>query len=394
MPHTTDVTRRLVLEGVLGTTAIGIAAALRPTPGVAEPWFGDGGRLGDLGMKLTAEQRAAGASFLERHVSTDVHCHPGRFFLAHLTEQTDTTRGFGEPFVERSIEDLNAGNVSAALFSCISDVKITEMTTAGLHAVREFRSGEAFADYGRQLRELKSLSASSGLTRGSDPSDIARAHRQHKTAAVFAVEGGDFIEDRLDRIHDAFSSGVRAITIVHYHVNQIGDIQTQSAVHGGLTDLGKAIVREMNNAGIIVDLAHATFATTKGVLEVSSRPVMLSHSNVATPRVSHPRLISSEHAKAIAANGGIIGAWPAGIGQYTFSDYIESIQRLADIVGVEHVAIGTDMDANLRPVIRNYRDWGLIPAALLARGMHENEVAAIMGQNFSRVFEESVRRRG
>jgi membrane dipeptidase len=60
-------------------------------------------------------------------------------------------------------------------------------------------------------------------------------------------------------------------------------------------------------------------------------------------------------------------------------------------VGIDHVAIGTDMHANYRPVFRNYRDWGLIPAALLARGMGEPEVAQIMGENFLRVFEEAQR---
>lgn len=94
----------------------------------------------------------------------------------------------------------------------------------------------------------------------------------------------------------------------------------------------------------------------------------------------------------MAAAGGIIGSWPSGIGQTTFADYIDSIQRLVDAVGINHVAIGTDMDANYRPVFRNYRDWGLIPAALLARGLGESDVAKIMGENFLRVFAAALAR--
>lgn len=70
---------------------------------------------------------------------------------------------------------------------------------------------------------------------GRSPGEIDAAVRAQVPAAVFAVEGGDFIENRLDRIHEAYRDGVRAITIVHYHVNQIGDIQTSAPVHGGLT---------------------------------------------------------------------------------------------------------------------------------------------------------------
>jgi membrane dipeptidase len=297
-------------------------------------------------------------------------------------------RAFGEPFETAAVSDLNAGNVSAALFSAVADMRLLEMTPAqGLRASRDFQPGEAYADCRRQLAELKSLAASQGLAKGLKPADVTAAHAQHKTAAVFAVEGGDFIEDNLDRIHDVFGDGVRAITLVHYHVNQIGDIQTEAPVHRGLTTLGKSIVAEMNKTGIVIDLAHATFDVTKDVLEISSKPVMVSHTNLLTPTTSHPRLISGEHAKLVAAAGGIIGSWPSGIGHATFADYVDSILRLIDAVKVDHVAIGTDMDANFKPVLRSYRDWSLIPAALLARGLHEDEVAKVMGANFLRVFK-------
>ena len=75
----------------------------------------------------------------------------------------------------------------------------------------------------------------------------------------------------------------------------------------------------------------------------------------------------------------MIGSVPSGIGQANFSDWIDSIMRLTDIVGIDHVGIGTDMDANYAPVFSDYRQWGLIPAALLARGMSEAETAKAMG---------------
>ncbi len=341
-------------------------------------------------MELDPQQRAAGVAFLSRHASIDAHSHPGRFFLKNLPYETPTTRAFGGPFEAQAVADLNAGQVSATLIAAVADMRLLEMTPSGLHAAGKYQAGEAYADYRRQLAELKALVARRELSRGLNPSDVYAAQRRRRTAAIFAVEGGDFIEDRMERVHEAFRNGVRAITVVHYHVNHIGDIQTEPPVHDGLTPFGKAVIREMNRTGIIVDLAHATFAVTKDTLEVSTRPVMISHTNLSTPAVNHPRLISSEHAKLVAAAGGIIGSWPSGIGQASFADYIDSIQRLVDTVGVDHVAIGTDMDANFRPVLRSYRDWGLIPAALLARGMQEAEAAKIMGGNFLRLFGASL----
>jgi membrane dipeptidase len=384
-----QLTRRETLGGLLACAGAAAFARVGGAKDIKAP-VGDAAPLTELGMELSAEQRAAGVAFLERHASVDTHSHPGRFFLKKLVDQTPTTRAFGEAFEDQAIADLSAGNVSAALFCAVADMRLLEMTPAqGLRAARDWAQGEAFADYRRQMAELKTLLANPALTAGLTPADIEAAHRRHKTGAIFAVEGGDFIEDRLDRVHEAFRDGVRAVTLVHYHINQIGDIQTEAPVHNGLTALGKSIVAEMNRTGIIIDLAHATLAVTKDVLGVSSKPIMISHTNIATASVNHPRLISVEHAKLVAAAGGIIGSWPSGVGQTSFSDYIDSIRRLVDTVGIEHAAIGTDMDANFKPVLRSYRDWSLIPAALLARGMHEAEVAQIMGGNFQRVFKSN-----
>ena len=391
--HLGQITRRNTLRGLLactGAAAFGIRTSRAQD--LKAP-VGDAAPLTELGMELSAEQRAAGVAFLERHATVDTHSHPGRFFLKQLTEQTPTTRAFGEAFEDQAIADLIQGNVSATLFCAVADMRLLEMTpTQGLRASRDWAAGEAYTDYRRQVVEMKRLLSNPALIPGLAPADIDSAHRRHKTGAIFAVEGGDFIEERLERVHEAFRAGVRAVTLVHYHINQIGDIQTQAPVHNGLTALGKSIVAEMNRTGIIIDLAHATLAVTKDVLNVSSKPIMISHTNIATASVSHPRLISVEHAKLVAAAGGIIGSWPAGVGQTSFSDYIDSIQRLVDTVGIDHTAIGTDMDANFKPVLRSYRDWSLIPAALLARGMRDGELAKIMGGNFQRIFKATLAR--
>ncbi len=365
--------------------ALGASLAAGASPAAAQQIFDPRG--GDNGLKLTEAQLKAGASFLNRHPSVDVHAHPGRFFLRDLGRQNATTRAMGAPFEPKALADMAAGQVTAVLFNCVSDAVLLEQSpTKGLIAAREFDPGEAWADYQRQIGTLKALVARGDAAPGRDARDIARALAAHRTACVFAVEGGDFIENRLERVHTAYADGVRSITIVHYHPNQIGDPQTEAPRFPGLTPVGKDIVREMNKAGIVVDLAHASLGVTRDAADVSTRPMMISHTNLKRPDVDHPRLVSVEHARLVTTHGGIVGSVPSGIGQKTVADWIASILRLVDAVGIDHVAVGTDMDANYMPVFSDYADWPLIPAALLAHGMREPEVAKVMGGNFLRVL--------
>ena len=375
------ISRRHALTG-LGSALV---AATASRAGAQRAVFDPQG--GGTGLSLTEGQLAAGRAFLKRHPSVDIHAHPGRFFLRDLKAQTPTTKAFGEPFEAKALAAMAEGQITAGLFNCVADTLLLEASpTRGMVFSREFAPGEAWADYRRQIATLQALVRKGDALPGRTPKDIAHALAAHRTAAVFAVEGGDFIEDRLDRVHLAQADGVRSITIVHYHPNQIGDPQTETPRTPGLTPVGKSIVKEMNKAGIIIDLAHASFGVTRDAVELSDRPVMLSHTNLKRPDVDHPRLVSVEHARLVASHGGIVGSVPSGIGQKTVSDWIESILRLVDAVGPDHVAIGTDMDANYMPVFTDYAQWGLIPAALLARGVGEADTAKIMGGNFLRVF--------
>lgn len=340
-----------------------------------------------LGMTLSEAQLEAGRSFVERQVSVDIHAHPGRFFLKDVSHPTKAITGYGAPFEDRAVKEMKAGRLSGGLFAAVADMSLLEFSPEkGLYATREFAPGEAYADYERQLCVLKSMVAHHLVMKGRTSKDVRSAQKHGETACIFAIEGGDFIEDRIERLSDAYVNGVRAITIVHYHVNQIGDIQTAPPRYNGITPLGARVIREMNRLGIIVDLAHAPLSVVKAAADVSTRPMMISHSNLVTPTLKHPRLITVGQAELVTSHGGVVGSIPWGIGQATISDWIDSILRLVDKLGVDHVAIGTDMDATYAPVFTTYTQWPLIPAALLARGLSEADVSKIMGGNFLRVF--------
>jgi membrane dipeptidase len=169
--------------------------------------------------------------------------------------------------------------------------------------------------------------------------------------------------------------------LVHYRVNAIGDVQTEEPVHGGLTAFGREVVAECNRLGVVIDCAHATFETTVGVLEASRRPVMVSHSHLDHSDRHHPRLLSTAHARAVADAGGLIGAWPSGVTSATLADFADEIARLADLVGPGHVAVGTDMDANYRPVLTSYAEFASLPGLLADRGLSDAEVDQILGTN-------------
>jgi membrane dipeptidase len=200
------------------------------------------------------------------------------------------------------------------------------------------------------------------------------------------VEGGDFLEGRLDRVEEAYGRDVRSIQLVHYRVNELGDIQTEPPRHGGLTPFGKDVIREMNRLGMLVDLAHLTHDGVRDAVAVTRKPVMLSHTVLETP---FARAISRGHGQLIANNGGVVGIFPVNSTYRGFSGYITHIERMIEAIGIDHVGIGTDMDG-ISPASflawDDYRDWPSIGAALLSRGHSAEDVAKVTGGNFRRVF--------
>lgn len=331
------------------------------------------------------EAHAAARAVLAELPSIDVHAHPGRFFMRN-SPPFPMADAYPEPAVEEAVAELRAGSVTAAFFSAVADHLVLERSVDGLRPRRPFAPGEAFADYRRQRDVFHGLVRDEGLTAVLATADITSAHASRTLAAAFAVEGGDFIEDQLERIDAAYADGVRCVTIVHYTTNQIGDAQTNAPLHGGLTRLGREIVCELQRAHILVDLTHASEAVTRDAVGIATHPMIISHAILRTAQAQHARTITPEHARLVTDRGGVIGAVPFGFGQATFRDYIDSVIRLVDALGIDHVAIGTDMHYTFAPVFCSHADWVEIPASLFMRGLQRDEVAKIMGGNVLRLL--------
>ncbi len=138
--------------------------------------------------------------------------------------------------------------------------------------------------------------------------------------------------------------------------------------------------------GFIVDLAHASFDVVKQVEAITTRPLLLSHSHLQHGPEAHARLITVEQARLIAGTGGTIGAWPAGLTQRHLGDFVDETLRADPCRRHRHVSVGSDMDANYRPVFDNYRQLPLVVAMLGMRGLDDDAIAKVIGGNFLRVF--------
>jgi membrane dipeptidase len=317
----------------------------------------------------------------------DLHSHAGRCFLAGLPAGHSLVAALGAASVADAVRAAQAAGMSALVLSAVADFAVLRPDPAtGLRAHRNFRAGEAYADYQRQLAGIRQAVAEAGAEVATSAADLDRAASDGRTAVLLGCEGGDFLEGDLRRLEEARAAGLTVLTLVHYRVSEIGDVQTEAPVHDGLSRFGRDVVAECNRLGILVDCAHASFATTMAVLEASSQPVIISHGQLGYPGpdssdTGHPRLMTAQHAAAVAETGGLVGAWPCGITSRSLTDFGTEILRLAEAVGPGHVAIGTDLDGNYRPVLTSYDQFDDLVGLLRDRGLPPDRVHQILGGN-------------
>jgi len=178
---------------------------------------------------------------------------------------------------------------------------------------------------------------------------------------------------------------------VHYTPNDIGDFQTGAITHRGLSSFGAEVIEACHRLGFVCDVAHATEDTVKQAVKVATRPLLLSHTALAGSHAMGPtplrgRQVSRDHARAIAETGGSIGIWhffPS------LEKYVEGLKEMADVVGIDHVSIGTDQQ--VRPgSLQDYGQWVQLIAAMLRGGFTPEEASMIAGGNYMRIFRVAV----
>lgn len=378
------ISRRRALA--LGTGAIAAAA------GGAAFWATRSNPVA-IGFPVSEAELAWAREFLAQHMAIDAHAHPGRTFMRgaeHLSGKVYLASWLGT-FEDKTIAQMKDGGLTAAAFAAVSDIQALGLNGRMLEAVRAFEPGEAWASYQRQIANLKRLSARGLVHPVLGMGDFAAARKAGKPGAFLTVEGGDFLEGKAERVVQARADGVRSITLLHYRTNELGDIITGKPVHGGLTPAGLDVVKAMNAAGVLIDVAHAAEATAFGILAASTRPVMASHVHIRSAHADHPRFISRDLALAVARKGGgVLGAWPAGFGISELSGFVRRTVELVAAVGIDHVCLGTDMDANTGPVLEDYTKLPHYLVGLRQQGLKDDALAKLIGGNFIRLFAETT----
>jgi membrane dipeptidase len=291
----------------------------------------------------------------------------------------------------------------------------------------------------RQVEAVHQVAAQTPGTRvATSAAQIEAAREAGEVALLIGVEGGHALEDSLDTLRQFHRAGVRYLTLTWNNTNGWADACCSPPQHGGLSEFGREVVREMNRLGMLVDVSHAADTTLADVLEVSEAPILASHS-CARALAEHPRNLSDEQVRQIARRGGVIGvnffpgfldarygaaydslaaeadareraavaagedrerargaasAWLRSrletLEPVPVSRLLDHVDHLVKIAGPDHVALGSDFDGvpTLPDGIRDVSDLPLITELLLERGHSERDVAKILGGNVLRLLRE------
>ncbi|MBI4481469.1 MAG: membrane dipeptidase [Acidobacteria bacterium] len=266
--------------------------------------------------------------------------------------------------------------------------------------------------------------------------EVEAAALSGRIAALMGIEGGHAIDDDLRVLRVFHGLGVRYMTLTWSNTNHWADSSGDKRVHGGLTEFGRQVVREMNRIGMIVDISHVSDETFYEVLRVTKQPVIASHSSCrALTQV--PRNMTDDMLRALAKNGGVIGINfysafldsefarksregdggrrmrelarkyrgdpdrlaaeryklfenPSSVPPPPLKVLIDHIHHAVQVAGVDHVGLGSDFDG-IDSAPRGMEDVTRLPqitSELLQRGYAEKEVRKILGENFLRVLRE------
>jgi membrane dipeptidase len=347
-----------------------------------------------------------------------------------LSYMTDDNYDLGVSSVGKYHTDLarmKQGGLSAEFFSVYIDRKyVTEGGSA--------RRALDMIDYVYRAAEKYP----NDLVMAYSTDDIRRAKRQKKIAALMGIEGGHAIEDSLMALRDFYRLGVRYMTLTHNNTNNWADSCCDTAKHNGLSDFGKEVVREMNRLGMLVDVSHVSDKTMSDVMDVSTAPVIASHSS-ARALADRTRNIPDDLLRRFTKNGGVVmvNFYPGFIDQKVviasrerdarlkpqtdalkeqykddpkkleeetnklmaanplpktpFSALVDHFDHIVKVAGIDHVGIGSDFDGipSLPIGMDDISQLPNLTYELLRRGYSEKDVRKVLGENFMRAFAQA-----
>jgi len=318
----------------------------------------------------------------------DTHTHSHTFLPRYASRAYQTVlRGYPE---DVTFAQAHAAGVDAVVAKAVGDAVVTR-----------WHLRPAWQAVQNQLAGARADAAAAGAVVVRTVAEVRDAAVHGKLAVILGLEGADACGTDIGLLKQLADDGVRVIVPVHLGDNAIGTtclpwqqylgplpVRRQSI---GLTSYGVEFIKAMNEFGIVIDGSHADEPTLLAMVEHSSAPVICSHAG-ARAVSEFERYLSDDAIRAIADTGGLVGLWPyftRGHGTPTLDDLAAHARHVADLVGAEHLCLGTDMNGvpGLAADYRGEEDVPLIAKHLSTAGFSDEEVAAVMGENFLRVFD-------
>ncbi len=209
------------------------------------------------------------------------------------------------------------------------------------------------------------------------------------TAGILGIEGGHALEGKLENLDRVFEAGFRYISPTHFFDDEFAG-SSAGVQKGGLTALGRRLVERMNKQSIIIDLAHSSSETIREVLALTKRPVIVSHGGMKG-NCNNQRNLSDEEALGVARSGGIIGIgfWETAVCGNDVHAITRAMHYAVNLVGIKHVALGSDFDGAVRTPF-DAAHLAELTDAMLQDGFRPDEIREIMGENALRFLDQNL----
>lgn len=314
----------------------------------------------------------------DRTLTLDSHCDTPMFFHKDIRfDQRD-------PNVLVDLHKMTEGRLDATIM--VAYIEQKERTDEALLA--------ATAKADRILTQIEKMAAENctAVDIAYTPADLYRLKREGKKAIMLGIENGYAIGKDLSLVRHFRNRGIVYMTLCHNGDNDICDSARGQGEWGGLSPFGREVVREMNRLGVMVDLSHGAESSFYDALELSSVPIVCSHSSCRA-LCDVPRNLTDDQLKALARKGGVaqVTLYKGFLrkdGEASILDAIEHLNHAVNIMGVEHVGIGTDFDGDGGiPGCASAAEVINFTRRLLAERYSETDIAGIWGGNFLRVMQ-------
>lgn len=306
------------------------------------------------------------------------------------------------------LKRMQAGNVGLQIFSSVTktpkgqnydsnSAETDNITMLAVSQLQPIRTWTSLLE--RQLWHATKLDSAVTLSDGDmvaistaghvDGLELARSKSAKMIGVMFSAEGLQTLEGKRENLDKLYNAGMRMAGLVHFFDNALAG-SMHGEEKGGLTDFGQQIIRDMENKGMIVDIAHSSHETVADILKVARRPVVSSHGGVQSV-CGVNRNLTDEEIKGVAENGGLIGLgyWDGAMCDTDPKTVAKSVKHVRDLVGIEYAALGSDFDG---ATTTRFDTSGIvhITQALMEAGFNEAEIRAVMGLNALRVIKAGL----